>query len=154
MKLFILRLTLLSALVFTVSCSSSHKLTTNTPATSTNNSMPLLGTEWLLTEIAGSPVVANSKASIAFLDGGRAAGNASCNRFTGTVEIAGTSLKFGPMASTRMACVDADISAQEDQYLKILAAAKRYERKDGSLLIFADGFDKPLVFSLRTAVKP
>jgi heat shock protein HslJ len=94
--------------------------------------------------------VPNSKASLSFLESGRAAGNASCNRFTGAVTITGSEIKFGQMASTRMACVDVDVSAQEDQYLKLLGTANRYELTANSLLIFVDGSDKPLRFSRET----
>jgi heat shock protein HslJ len=114
----------------------------------------LSGTEWLLTDLAGTPVVANSKASISFLDTGRVAGNASCNRFTGSVTITGASIKFGQLASTRMACADTAVSAQEDQYLKLLEAASHFELKDNSLLIFVDGSAKPLRFSRQTASDP
>ena len=58
------------------------------------------------------------------------------------------------MASTRMACIDGGASAQEDQYLKILGAAKRFEEKDRELLIYSEGYDKPLRFSRQTTPKP
>ncbi|HEY4977954.1 MAG TPA: META domain-containing protein [Candidatus Acidoferrum sp.] len=140
-------LALLSVLVFSVSCSTDHKPTANTPAAAKNNSASLVGTDWLLLDLGGTPVVPNSKASLAFLDSGRAAGNASCNRFTGSVEITGASIKFGALASTRMAGIDAALSTQEDGYLKLLGAANRYERNGDSLLIYADGADKPLRFT-------
>ncbi len=145
---------LMLLLVFNVSCSSNHSPMTNTPAPSANVSTSLVGTDWLLTHLAGTPVIANSKASLSFLEGGRAAGNGSCNRFTGTFSVTGDSIKLGPFASTRMACMDGGVSTQEDKYLKILGAAKRYEIKDGDLLIYAEGSDKPLQFSRQAAAKP
>lgn len=126
----------------------------NTLAPTTNSSASLSGTEWLLTDLAGTPVVPNSKASISFVDTGRVAGNASCNRFTGGVTITGNSIKFGQLASTRMACADTAVSAQEDQYLKLLEAASRFELKDNSLLIFADGSAKPLRFFRQNSSRP
>lgn len=107
----------------------------------------LLGSEWMLADLAGTPVIANSKTSLTFLEVGRATGNGSCNRFTGTVTISGDTLKFGPLASTRMACMDGGVSAQEDVYLKALEAANRYEYRDQDLLIYATGYDKPLRFT-------
>ena len=80
----------------------------------------------------------NSKASLSFLEAGRAAGNASCNRFTGASPLTGKAIKFGQMASTRMACADEAVSAQENQYLKLLGEANRYEVKDNSLLIYVE----------------
>ena len=143
MKSF-LSLVILAA--FAVSaCNSTQKQPTKaaTPAPP----FSLVGTEWILSDLAGTPAIANSKASLAFPEAGRAAGNGSCNRFTGTVTIAGDTLKFGPLASTRMACMDGGVSAQEDAYLKALAAANRYEYRDPDLLIYATGYDKPLRFT-------
>lgn len=140
-------------LIFLVSC-SSHKPMNDSAASSSSSPASLVGTEWLLTDLAGTPVVSNSKASLSFLEAGRAAGNASCNRFTGGVTISGNSIGFGQMASTRMACVDNAISVQEDRYLKLLGAAKRFELKDNSLLIFVAGSNKPLRFAPQTTAQP
>jgi heat shock protein HslJ len=89
----------------------------------------------------------NVKATLAFPEAGRAAGNASCNRFAGSAEISGDTLNFGMLASTRMACADEAVNSQETQYLKALAAAKRFELKDSTLLIYAEGYDQPLRFT-------
>ncbi len=144
---------LLLLLVFNVACTSPHKPMTNTPTPSVNSSTSLVATEWLLTDLAGTPVIADSKASLTFLEGGRVAGNGSCNRFTGAFTVTGDSIKLGPFASTRMACMDGGVSAQEDKYLKLLDAAKRFEIKEGSLLIYAEESDKPLQFSRQAAAK-
>ncbi len=114
----------------------------------------LVGTEWTLQDLAGTPVVADSKASLAFPETGRVAGNASCNRFTGSVTISGDSIKFGAMASTRMACVNDQINNQEMQYLKALEAANRLELKDGAVLIHSQGYDKPLRFTKGAPAAP
>ena len=145
---------LLLLLVFNVACTSPHKPMTNAPTPSVNSSTSLVGTDWMLTELAGTPVIAASKASLTFLEGGRVAGNGSCNRFTGAFTVSGDSIKLGPFASTRMACMDGGVSAQEDKYLKLLDTAKSYEIKDGVLLIYAEGSDKPLQFSRQAAAKP
>jgi heat shock protein HslJ len=115
-------LALLSVLVFAVSCSTDHKPMANSPAAEKDSSASLVGTDWLLGDLGGTSVVPNSKASLAYLDSGQAAGNASCNRSTGSVEITGTSIKFGAFASTRMAGIDAAVDAQEDRYLQLLGA--------------------------------
>jgi heat shock protein HslJ len=148
------RVALILFLVLANSCSSAHKPMTNTPATSSGVSTSLVGTDWLLTDLAGTSVIPDSKASLTFLEGGRASGNGSCNRFTGTYTVKGDSIKLGPFASTRMACMDGGVSAQEDQYLKLLAVAKRYEVKTGVLLIYVEGSDKPLQYARQTAPKP
>jgi heat shock protein HslJ len=84
---------------------------------------------------------------------GKTAGNTSCNRFAGSVEIGNGTIKFGALASTRMACVDDQVSMQEANYLKALDAATRFELHGQNLLIFCDGYDKPLHFTCAPAAK-
>jgi len=126
-------------------CPSAEKKPTKagTPAAA----FTLLGTAWMLADLAGTAVIGNSKASLAFPEAGRVAGNGSCNRFTGSVTISGDTLKFGALANTRMACMDGGVSAQEDAYLKALQGANRWEYRDPDLLIYSSGYDKPLRFS-------
>jgi len=131
-------------------CPSTHNPTTSP---SKQNSAPasLTGTEWILQDLAGTPALPNVKATLAFPEAGRAVGNASCNRFTGSAEISGDTIKFEILASTRLACADNAVSSQETEYLKALAAAaKRFELKDSTLLIYAEGYDKPLRFTRMT----
>jgi heat shock protein HslJ len=128
-----------------VSCSSAHKAG---PVSAPNTaSFSLNDSQWLLADLAGAPVVANSKASLAFLDSGKVAGDASCNRFTGAVTFSGNTLKISPLATTMMACVDPKLGAQETTYLKALGAASRYEWQAPYLLIYCDAFDSPLRFT-------
>jgi len=48
-------------------------------------------------------------------------GFSGCNRFTGTYDLAGGELSFGPLASTRMACAPGPGSALEQPFLQGLA---------------------------------
>lgn len=131
----------------TVSCSSARNPILANAEASFKKAPSLSGTEWLLTDLPGTTVVITSKASFSVLESGRASGNASCNRFTGALEISGSTIKFGPVASTMMACADPALSAQEAQFLKFLSAANRFELSDPYLLLFAQGYDQPLHFS-------
>ncbi len=69
MKSRIRILGLLGIVILIVSCSSAQKTVTNISSTPTNDSPSLIGTEWLLTDLAGTPVVPNSKASLSFFGG-------------------------------------------------------------------------------------
>jgi heat shock protein HslJ len=140
---------LLSALVavLAVSCSSTHNPVLSNAEASFKKPPSLAGTEWLLTDFPGTTVIVTSKTSFAVLERGRAAGNASCNRFTGAVEINGSAIKFGPVAATLMVCGDPALNAQETQVLKFLSAANRFEMTNPNLLLFAQGYDQPLHFS-------
>lgn len=106
----------------------------------------LTGSEWLLEDLAGSGVMDNLQATLAFPEAGKTAGNGSCNRFFGTVSISGTNIQFGPLASSRRACPEA-VMNQEAKYLKALQAATRFEWKDPYLYLHAKGFDTPLRYT-------
>jgi heat shock protein HslJ len=127
-------------------CSSTHQVRVGNPAAATQ-SVSLVGTEWVLRDLAGSPALDKPRATLGFPEGGHAAGNGSCNQFNGSVTISGTSIKFGPLATTRMACEANSIGDQEDRYLKALGGATRYELREEKLLIYFEGNDKPLAFS-------
>ena len=105
----------------------------------------LTGTQWSLEDLGGKPVIADSRATLAFLEAGKVAGNGSCNRFTGAAELNGRAIKLGPLASTKMACMG-EASTQETEYLKALEGAQRFERKEGKLYLYVSGADKPLVY--------
>jgi heat shock protein HslJ len=119
------------------------------PAAAPSGAVPdrgLAGTEWRLEEMGGQPVIANSRATLNFPNNTSAAGNGSCNRFTGSVDITSSAMKFGPLATTRMMC-DAESSRQENDYLKALADVDRYEIKNRlTLYLHLKGADNPLKF--------
>jgi heat shock protein HslJ len=136
-----------------IACSSSPSPRGNS-AQPTSAPGSLTRTEWVLQDLTGTPALDSVKATLAFPETGGAAGNASCNRFTGPVEVTGDTIKFGALASTRMACADNAVSTQETEYLKALGAAKRFEWKDSTLLIYAEGYNRPLRFTRITPTKP
>ncbi|MEZ0335234.1 MAG: META domain-containing protein, partial [Gemmatimonadales bacterium] len=87
--------------------------------------------------------------TLEFPESGKVAGRGSCNRFFGSVEISGESIKLGQLGSTRMACPEA-VMNQESRYFQALEAAERYTRNGDELLVYAQGFDKPLRFTRMT----
>jgi heat shock protein HslJ len=105
----------------------------------------LNGTQWSLQDSSGQPAIAGSRATLEFPEAGKVAGNGSCNRFAGSAEIGGATIKFGPLAATRMMW-EPDASRQETEYLKALEGVHRFEGKGGKLYLFANGTEKPLVF--------
>jgi len=101
--------------------------------------IPLPGTSWVLEEVGGVPVVQRGRATLSFAESGRASGNGSCNRFSGTATIAGDSLSFGPLLSTKMACVEDALTNQETRYLASLGSARRYAIAGDTLRIYVAG---------------
>lgn len=120
--------------------------TVSVAPTATPTAPGLSGTSWRLEDLAGTPAVSGLEATIDFIAGDRVSGNASCNKFTGTVKVSGTSIAFGPLASTRMACASEPANAQETTYLKALTEAERFVLEGTSLQIFSTGQANPLRF--------
>jgi heat shock protein HslJ len=100
----------------------------------------LTGLEWIVETIGGVPVVEKSEPTILFLEEGRVAGNASCNRFTGSFQLTGEGLSFGQMANTMMACEE-PLSSQEARFLELLQKTHRFEidPKGRLVLLTPDG---------------
>jgi heat shock protein HslJ len=113
----------------------------------------LTGSEWLLEDLAGSGVIDNVQATLAFPEAGKLAGNGSCNRFFGSAQITGDAIKLSPLGVTRRACPEA-VMNQETKYLKALQAAERFEQKDSYLLVYCRGFEKPLRFTRKSSSTP
>jgi heat shock protein HslJ len=67
----------------------------------------------------------------------RVTGYAGCNNFFGSYELAGTSLKFGPLAATRRACPEPQ-SSVETKYLEALAKVRGWKLEAGELLLVAN----------------
>ncbi|HKE57221.1 MAG TPA: META domain-containing protein [Pyrinomonadaceae bacterium] len=69
-----------------------------------------------------SPVAA--PISLSFAEG-RVSGRSGCNTFNGSYTLAGNTIKFGPIAVTRMMCAS-NVMTQEGQFLKALESAVRW----------------------------
>jgi len=106
----------------------------------------LLGTAWRLDDLAGKGVVARAQATLEFPSDGRASGNGSCNRFNGVVTIGGSSITFGGIASTKMACADNAANDQETAYFQMLQDAESFELDAQTLRIYSKGQSEPLRF--------
>ncbi|MGA9587458.1 MAG: META domain-containing protein [Terracidiphilus sp.] len=112
----------------------------------------LLGSAWQLQDLGGV-AADHGNATLTFPEPGKIAGNGSCNRFFGSAEINGDSIKLGGLGSTRMACPE-PVMNQESKYLEALQAAERFEWKDPYLLIYCKGLDKPLRLTRIASEKP
>jgi heat shock protein HslJ len=87
------------------------------------------GTSWTLTEIDGAAPAEGSVVTIQFADGA-VNGSAGCNTYRGSYTLDGGQAEFSQMASTRMACLDEAVTAQENRYLELL---------QGTLTLAVDG---------------
>lgn len=165
MKLYVKFLLLGLIASFIIACDSSNKSSTNSSAMlkqarstikPSDSIVPpeLIDSEWILVDLAGTPVLPAKKPTLVFSANG-ISGNGSCNHFGGTVVIKNETIKISRIVSTAMACGPNphDRGKQEMQYLKILTAATHYIYEPSTLLIYANGFDKPLRFTYKSATK-
>ena len=71
--------------------------------------LPLEGTQWtvdsLVSADAVSSVPTGSEPELQFADG-KVTGTTGCNTLNGPAEVGNATITFGPLATTRMACVD------------------------------------------------
>lgn len=102
---------------------------------------PLAGTSWVLAELDGQPPVMDpggGAPTLAFeASEPRASGNGGCNQFSGEYTQEGASLRFGPLASTRRACVDEAANRQEMAYLSALQSTTRAAMDGSRLVLYA-----------------
>jgi uncharacterized lipoprotein YbaY len=108
----------------------------------------LEGTAWRLDDLGGAGVLDKIEATLEFAEGGKIAGQGSCNRFFGTSVASGTSIKIGPVGATLMACDEAAMN-QEQRYFEALNSAERFTLEGSILQIFYKGSEKPLRFVRR-----
>ncbi len=107
---------------------------------SSQKELPLEGTTWKLAGMESIPASAIASEEDAFtLEFNAAdtlvAGRTNCNRFFGSYELKGKSLKFGTLGMTRMACPEMQY---EDTFVRMLDGVDGYEIK-GSELKLLDG---------------
>lgn len=79
----------------------------------------------------------------ALFEGGTVAGKSGCNTYTGSYTASGSSLKIGPLASTKMACDQIAMDA-ETLYLAAIEKAASYTAEGGKLTIY-DANNKEVV---------
>jgi heat shock protein HslJ len=115
-----------------VSCTKKDIPTSGTEATG------IEGIQWYLTEVGGLPVslMADDKQPHILLDPAQkqATGFAGCNNFFGSYELDGSSLTFGPMGATRMACPDLE-TGLEASVFNALESARKWKIEGGDLLL-------------------
>jgi heat shock protein HslJ len=101
---------------------------------------PLSGTSWELVYYRKSPVIEGVTVTADFEEG-QVKGSSGCNSYSGSYQVEGDKISFGPLMSTLMACLDPEgVMDQETMYLAWLQDAQTYQIQDDQLLIFrSDG---------------
>jgi heat shock protein HslJ len=99
----------------------------------------LTDTTWKLIELAGQPARADESGAFPDLrlDSAqkKASGHAGCNRFFGSYSSSTDSLRMGPLASTRRACINPALNEQEKAYLSALDETRTWSIVGDTLTI-------------------
>lgn len=105
----------------------------------------LEGTYWQLARLGDSPVkqLAPPQGPHIILESvsHRISGSGGCNRLVGSYQLAGHTISLGPMASTRMACMQG--METEDAFLAALTRAKMWNVQ-GTQLSLSDSSGQEL----------
>lgn len=117
-----------------------------------DNNVPdvsLTDTYWKLTEIDGQPAtlgaVGREVHMVLTSEGHQVHGFSGCNRFTGSYERDESQLRFRPLASTRMACLEG--MDQEQRFLELLTKTMRFTINSDNLALYSG--DEQLVFHFK-----
>lgn len=96
----------------------------------------LEGTTWSLTSIPSAEIPGDTAPSATFQDGA-VSGSGGCNNYSGSYQVSGQQLTFGPIATTMMACQPPQMDL-ESAFLAALGEAASYAI-EGDELILSDG---------------
>jgi len=105
----------------------------------------LVGSEWLLEDLAGKGVLDDVRATLSFQEEMKVSGLGSVNRFNAQIKIEDGKPKFGPITSTRRAGPPA-VMNQEQAYFEALGKATSMTLAEPFLHIFIEGEEAPLRF--------
>ncbi|MEV8399694.1 META domain-containing protein [Streptomyces niveus] len=104
-------------------------------ALSAEKPAPLVGTGWAVTSLVSDGTARSlpkdkkgesPKATLTFAEGGTVSGNLGCNGFSASAKVAGSTITFGPLKSTRRLCPEPGMSV-ERELTKVLKGQVTYE---------------------------
>lgn len=102
---------------------------------------PIESQTWRLVSVGTQPAQRDADprrdAQLQF-DGSRVNGSGGCNRLAGPYQRTGNRLTIGPLAATRMACIEAERSAMESSFFAALQATTGYSRLGTRLTLLDD----------------
>jgi heat shock protein HslJ len=130
-------LIILLVLSLTVACSQTKKLQMSVEA--------FRGTDWVLVELDGEPVVDRVQSTIRFQGNDRIAGWGGCNRYFANFRSGRNFFKVGPIGSTRRICPPV-VMAQEVRFFNALQKSSSIRMEDDQLVIESEVTREPLKF--------
>ena len=151
-RLSIVVATVAASLVLTA-CTSGGGSSSAGPTASPTPTATLEGGRWTLASYSTGGTMTDVPAGVhadATFTAGKVAGSAGCNGFSGSYSLSGSSLTFGPIASTQMAC-QPPADTVESAYLGNLAKTASYTLASDTLTLLDASGAKLLVFGAAKA---
>jgi len=115
---------------------------------SAKSEIPLVPSKWIVTEIAGSPVLNGSSVLIEFLADGTVGGNTGVNRFNGNVVVTGSNVQFDRLRSTRRAG-SPELMDQESRFNRALGNTESFSIDAGGILTLLGSSSTPVLRARR-----
>jgi heat shock protein HslJ len=107
--------------------------------------MDLLVGSWRLEQVGDAPALAGPQtASLMIATDGTLSGSTGCNRMFGRLMVTGEGITIEGMGTTRMACLDPGLSAQEQRVTQGLAGATAFSIDAEGRLVLPSGDGAPL----------
>lgn len=103
---------------------------------------------WVIEQARTEPIVDKRRARLVLGRDGRLAGHNSCNAMNGTFTLQGDRIRFGAIATTRMACPELQ-REQEDRILTALELAVTARVRPDGLLEIRDADGRGLLRATR-----
>jgi putative lipoprotein len=94
----------------------------------------LSGTSWVAEDIDGGGVLEAVRSTLTFESDERIVGSTGCNHYFVPIELSGTTLRSGPIGSTRRACPP-PVMSQEQLFLRALSAVTAFRQEDRTLFL-------------------
>ncbi|WP_137724351.1 META domain-containing protein [Prescottella subtropica] len=98
----------------------------------TDPDRPVIGTTWTVDTLISADAIMSSQAietaaaTLTIGQDGQVSGSSGCNRFSGPVTVGDSTITFGPLASTKMACADEAVAEVERSVLHVLDGEVTY----------------------------
>lgn len=141
-RLVRLALLALFGLALSVSAGCSGKSAAPDPDALKN---AMIGKVWQCESLFSREVSGETPLTLEFMPDGTMRGNGGCNAFTGTYVLAGNSITFGPIASTKKSC-GAATDEQEYTFFMFLAQINSVKVDGDELELHSPEAAKPMVF--------
>ena len=94
----------------------------------------IAGSVWKVVDLKGIGLKQADQVKLQFVSATEVAGFGGCNSFTGRAELAGSAIKFGPLAATQRACAP-QAMAEESMYFSALGRVRSAREENGQLVL-------------------